>query len=400
MKILRIISSTNPINGGPINGLLNSSAELVARGHEVTVLSLDDPFDRHVASFPFRLITYKSSLGALKYSSQLKLWLQENVTNFDVVVIHGIWQYHSYAAAKACIKHNVPYVLFTHGMLDPWFTENNLLGRLKKTLYWKLFERHSINNAAQVLFTSKEELRLAREPFSPYSPNEKVVAYGSPVPLVNEEKAKKVFFDSFPHLNNKPFILFLSRIHEKKGIDLLIEAMGELNDKYPQMQLAIAGPDHNKLQPQLQDRATSLNIQKRISWLGMLDADIKWGAFYACEAFVLPSHQENFGIVVSEALSTGTPVLITNKVNIWTEVVDAKAGFADADSVSGVRSTLNSWWSLDSDNKLEMKQNALNCYKQNFSMKAAVDDLERVLISTAELATQNEPKCIHSAEHN
>ncbi|GAB2694160.1 glycosyltransferase [Aliiglaciecola aliphaticivorans] len=379
MKILRVIPSVDKTNGGPINGLLNSSKGLVDRGHEVTVLSLDNPNEKHIADFPFPLITFKGSLGIFKYSALFKSWLKENVTNFDVVIIQGVWQYHSYATAYACTLQKVPYVLFTHGMLDPWFTENNLLGRLKKTLYWKLFERHSINNAAQVLFTSKEELRLAREPFSPYSPNEKVVAYGSPVPLVDEEKAKKVFFDSFPHLNNKPFILFLSRIHEKKGIDLLIEALGELSDKYPQAQLAIAGPDHNNLKPQLQDRAIALNIEKRISWLGMLDADVKWGAFYACEAFVLPSHQENFGIVVSEALSTGTPTLITKKVNIWTEVVEANAGFAGADSVSGVKSTLNSWWSLDSDSKLEMKQNALNCYRQNFSMEAAVDDLENCL---------------------
>ncbi|GAC16448.1 glycosyltransferase [Aliiglaciecola lipolytica] len=400
MKILRVISSVDKTNGGPINGLLNSSKELVARGHEVTVLSLDDPLDNHVATFPFPLVTFKSRLGALKYSSQFSLWLEQNVSNFDVVIIHGIWQFHSYAAAKACVKQNVPYVLFTHGMLDPWFTETNLLGRVKKTIYWKLFERHAINNAAQVLFTSKEELRLARKPFSPYSPNEKVVAYGSPIPNTNEANAKHAFFAKFPNLQDKLFLLFLSRIHEKKGIDLLIEAMGEFNDKYPDMQLAIAGPDHNKLQPKLQERAKALNIEDRISWLGMLDAEIKWGAFYACDAFVLPSHQENFGIVVSEALSTGTPVLITKKVNIWTEVVDANAGFAEADSVTGVKSVLNSWLSLDPEGCLQMKQNALDCYKRNFSMEAAVDDLERVLLFTANLTTQNEAKFTHSVERS
>ncbi|WP_339726237.1 glycosyltransferase [uncultured Paraglaciecola sp.] len=384
MKILRVISSVDKANGGPINGLLNSSAELVAKGHEVTVLSLDNPIEDHISGFPFTLVTYKSSLGSLKYSGQFKLWLEKNITSFDVIVIHGVWQYHSYATSKACIKYNIPYVLFTHGMLDPWFTETNFLGRMKKKLYWKFFERHSINNAAQVLFTSKEELRLARQPFNPYSANEKVVAYGSPVPNTAELNAKAAFYEHFPALSDKPFLLFLSRIHEKKGIDLLIEAMGKLHDRYPDIQLALAGPDHNNLRPKLHERAKALKIENRITWLGMLDADIKWGAFYACEAFVLPSHQENFGIVVSEALSTGTPVLITKKVNIWTEVVDAYAGFAEDDSVSGVKDTLGSWLSLDTEQKIQMKQNSVDCYRRNFSMKAAVEDLEKTLLSVTE----------------
>jgi glycosyltransferase involved in cell wall biosynthesis len=390
MNVLRVISSVNKANGGPINGLLNSSNELIKRGWEVEVLSLDDPSLPHTKNFPMALNTYKSSYGPLKYSKEFREWLVSNVTRFDVVIIHGIWQYHSYCTAQVCKELNVPYVLFTHGMLDPWFTKTNIVGRLKKTIYWKLFEKHTVNNASRVLFTSQEELRLARQPFAPYSPVEQVIAYGSPLPLVKEDCSKKAFFNLFPNLDGQPFLLFLSRIHEKKGIDILIEAMGELRQKHPGMRLAIAGPDHNNLKQKLHKRAVLLGIDDQISWLGMLDGDVKWGAFYACEAFVLPSHQENFGIVVAEALSTGTPVLITNKVNIWREIESAGAGLVENDDVEGITKLLNQCFTLTPDEKRDMADKAKNCYQNNFSIESAVTDLEIVLLDVISSANANE----------
>jgi glycosyltransferase involved in cell wall biosynthesis len=390
MNVLRVISSVDKTNGGPINGLLNSSSVMIKRGWKVEVLSLDDPNLTHTKNFYPELTTFNSSFGPLKYSKGFKKWLLNNVTKFDAVIIHGIWQYHSYCTARVCKELNVPYVLFTHGMLDPWFTKRSIVGRLKKTIYWKLFEQYTVNNASQVLFTSQEELRLARQPFTPYSPAEKVVAYGSPLPSVKEDSSKKAFFNLFPNLEAQPFLLFLSRIHEKKGIDILIEAMGELRQKHPGMRLAIAGPDHHNLKQKLHKRAILLGIDDQISWLGMLDGDVKWGAFYACEAFVLPSHQENFGIVVAEALSTGTPVLITNKVNIWREIEAAKAGLVENDDVEGITNLLNRWLTLTSDEKLDMAGKAKICYQNNFSIESAVTDLESVLLDVINTANANE----------
>jgi glycosyltransferase involved in cell wall biosynthesis len=390
LKILRVISSINTENGGPINGLVNSSDILVKKGHCVDVLSLDDPQADYVKGFKFPVTCFKGSLGVLQYNKDFQFWLHENVTNFDVVIIHGIWQYHSYCTARVCKELNVPYVLFTHGMLDPWFTKRSIVGRLKKDVYWKLFEKHTVNNASRVLFTSQEELLLARQPFAPYSPAEQVIAYGSPLPLVSKDDSKNAFFNLFPSLEGKPFLLFLSRIHEKKGIDILIEAMGELRQKHPGMRLAIAGPDHHNLKQKLHKRAILLGIDDQVSWLGMLDGDVKWGAFYACEAFVLPSHQENFGIVVAEALSTGTPVLITNKVNIWREIEAAKAGLVENDDVEGITNLLNRWLTLTSDEKLDMAGKAKICYQNNFSIESAVTDLESVLLDVINTANANE----------
>jgi glycosyltransferase involved in cell wall biosynthesis len=387
MKILRVISSVNPQAGGPINGLINSSNVLVEKGHFIDVLTLDDPSASWVPNFEFNLNSFKSQLGNLKYSSAFAEWLEANVSKYDVVIIHGIWQYHSYASSKACFRHNVPYVIFTHGMLDPWFNEVAKLKAIKKNIYWKLFESFAINNANAVLFTSKEEKSLASGSFLPYRPVEKVVAYGSPVPIIDVESAKKSFYESAPQLRQKNFVLFLSRIHTKKGIDLLIDAMGKVTNDFI---LAIAGPGDvdliRKLKLQIQER----DLGCRVEWLGMLQGEQKWGAFYAADAFILPSHQENFGIVVAEALSTSTPVLITNKVNIWREIEAAGAGLVENDDVEGITKLLNQWFKLTAEEKRDMASKAKNCYQNNFSIESAVTDLESVLLDVISTANTNE----------
>jgi len=384
LKILRVISSVNPAAGGPINGLINSTRELIKKGHCVEVLSLDDPLSPWVNDFDFPVISFKSSLGVYSYSQDFYKWLKENVSQYDVVIVHGLWQFHSYAAAKACKLNSVPFVTFTHGMLDPWFNEGNRLKTIKKKVYWSIFERHVINNSSAVLFTSEEEKTLARQSFSPYNPIERVVAYGSPLPIVEFNVVKKNFLDRFEALKNKRFAVFLSRIHEKKGIDLLIAALGKLKNLPDDFMLAIAGPDSNGLKAKLTKQIETLGLTERVVWLGMLKGDIKWGAYHAADVFVLPSHQENFGIVVAEALSTATPVLITNKVNIWREIDAVGAGFVENDDVDGIKTLLERWLSLTDADKQAMSKNAALCYENNFSIESAVQDLEKVLLEVVE----------------
>lgn len=379
MRLLRVIGSVNPAAGGPINGLVNSSKRLIGKGHNIDTLTLDNPSSEWVSEFDLPLVTFNSFLGTYRYSPEFSKWLLSNVGRYDIVVIHGLWQFHSYATAAVCKKLSVPYVMFTHGMLDPWFNVGNPIKAFKKKLYWQLFERHTINNAACVLFTSEEEKSLAKKSFSPYSPTERVVAYGSPLPDVESELAKETFFSSFQILRNKKYVLFLSRIHKKKGIHLLIDALGQIQSLPDDFMLVIAGPDYNGLQAKLTKEIESQKLADRVMWLGMLKGEMKWGAYHAADVFILPSHQENFGIVVAEALSTETPVLITNKVNIWREIKAENAGFVENDDVNGVVRLLNRWLALDEIKKREMACRALACYKKHFSIDSAVDDLEIAL---------------------
>jgi len=147
-----------------------------------------------------------------------------------------------------------------------------------------------------------------------------VVGYGTSAPTGDAEQQQKLFLRRFPHLRDQRLVLFLSRIHPKKGVDLLIEAFAAVAPMDPRLQLVIAGPDQVGWQAQLQQRAAALGIAERITWPGMLGGDLKWGAFRAAELFCLPSHQENFGVVVAEALACGLPVAIAEHVNISAEV--------------------------------------------------------------------------------
>lgn len=381
MNILRVIPSVNPQAGGPINGLINSSKGLVDKGHNVVVASLDEPESSWVDNFPYELHSFSSSLGVYSYSKPFKQWLYANVNKFDVVVVHGLWQFHSIAVATVCSKLSVPYVVFTHGMLDPWFNEGEFFKTFKKKVYWSLFERKVVNRASSVLFTSEEERDLARASFSPYYPVENLVSYGSPLPNYEVSECKELFFVRYPRLRNKRFVIFLGRIHEKKGVDLLIEAIALIGSLPEDFILVIAGPDGNGLRDRMERRIDQLGLSECVIWTGMLSGELKWGSLYAAEVFILPSHQENFGIVVSEALSTSTPVLISNKVNIWREIEACGAGFVGDDNLSGVVNLLNRWFDLNENDKHEIRNNALQCYVNNFSIEAAVNSLEKNLLS-------------------
>jgi glycosyltransferase involved in cell wall biosynthesis len=179
-------------------------------------------------------------------------------------------------------------------------------------------------------------------------------------------------------LSGKRFLLYLSRIHEKKGCDNLIRAFAHLAKKDSEILLAFVGPDPTNWIPELKGIAESLGISDRVLWPGMLTGDDKWGAFMAAEAFVLPSHQENFGIVVAEALASGTPVLISNKVNIWREIQAAGAGIVEDDTLEGTVRLLESWSKLTDLERRDMAEKAKSCFLQNFEIKAAVESLLQV----------------------
>jgi glycosyltransferase involved in cell wall biosynthesis len=234
-----------------------------------------------------------------------------------------------------------------------------------------------------VLFTSEEERKLARESFSLYTCKEVVLNYGTAAPAIDLESARQDFFEAFPKLRGQRFFLFLGRLHEKKGCDLLIEAFAALrnsSDASSPMHLVLAGPcADEKYLRHLKQLAAAANIDDSITFTGMLSGSRKWGAFSVAEAFVLPSHQENFGIAVVEALACGTPVLISNQVNIWREIEADRAGYVEQDDLTGTTALLKLWLETPSDVRAAMKENARTCFARRFEIERATDSLLKVL---------------------
>lgn len=379
MKILHIIRSVNPEGGGPIEGIKQLATPLQGEGHDVEILSLDASDDDFVKQSPIPVHALGPGLGKYGYSRKLKPWLAVHCHDYDVFIINGIWQYHSFATHSVLGRKNIPYYVFTHGMLDPWFKHRYPLKHLKKCLYWPWGEYPVLRDAEKVLFTCEEEKVLARQSFWPYRCNEQVVNYGTAGLTGNGDLQRQLFLTRFPYLQDKRYLLFLSRIHPKKGVDMLIEAFAQTCQSQADLQLVIAGPDQAGWQVELQRMADKLGIAGKITWTGMLSGDMKWGAYQAAEAFVLPSHQENFGIVVAEALSCGKPVLISNKVNIWREIEADGAGFVDEDTVPGTVNNLEKWLALDAKDNVAMCERARNCFKKRFHIQGAADRLLEIL---------------------
>jgi glycosyltransferase involved in cell wall biosynthesis len=383
MKLLNVISSVNPQDGGPIEGLKQFNAPLEKLGATVEIACCDAPGSPWLATkgLPKTHALGPSRLG-YAYTPHLLPWLHENASRFDVVIVEGLWQYHGLAVRRALAGTKIPYFVFTHGMLDPWFKHTYPIKHLKKWLYWPWAEYRVLRDARAVIFTCEEERLLARQSFWMYRANETVTNYGTSNPPSNGDELMQRFFATHPHLQGKRIVLFLSRIHEKKGCDLLLDAFAQVAKTDQSLHLVMAGPDQTGWASTLRAQAEKLAIADRISWPGMLQGDDKWGAFYAAEVFCLPSHQENFGIVVAEALACGKPVLISNKVNIWREIEADAAGFVDTDTVDGTVRNLQRWLALDTGSNEAMSKRARQCFATRFHIQRAVERLLEIVRSS------------------
>ena len=384
MKILRSIRSVNPKFGGPSESLKQSSAALTKRGHEIEIITLDDPASEWLADYPVPVHALGPGWGAYGYAPRFTSWIRERHARYDAVIIHGIWQYSSFGVWRALRGTSTPYYVFPHGMLDPWFNRTYPLKRLKKLLYWPWAEYRVLRDAAAVLFTSEEERRLARESFSLYHCKEVVVNYGTAAPSLDLESAREDFFRDFPQLRDRHFLLFLGRLAVKKGCELVIEAFAALRNSSggnPPLNLVLAGPcaDEEYLLHLKQLAATATKDDGSITFTGMLTGNRKWGALSAAEAFVLPSHQENFGIAVVEALACGTPVLISNKINIWREIEADNAGYVENDDLAGTAALLRRWAATEPPVRMAMKESAKDCFGRRFEIERATDSLLKVL---------------------
>ena len=380
MKILHVISSTHPKGGGPIEGVKQLYAPLADLGVTVEIACCDAPGAQwHTADGMPKIHALGPSRLTYAYTPHLVPWLRQNAPRFDAVIVNGLWQFHGLAVRQALVGSKVPFFVFTHGMLDPWFKHTYPLKHIKKWFYWPWGDYRVLRDARAVIFTCEDERLLARQSFWLYRAKEAVTSYGTASPPVNGVELAQGFLASHPHLQGKRIVLFLSRIQAKKGCDLLVSAFAQIAAQDASLHLVMAGPDQTGWVAELKAQAEKLGIAHRISWPGMLQGSDKWGAFYAAEVFCLPSHQENFGIVVAEALACGKPVLISNKVNIWREIELDAAGFVDGDDTAGTLRNLQRWLALDASAYAQMAERAQQTFAQRFHIERAAARLVEII---------------------
>jgi glycosyltransferase involved in cell wall biosynthesis len=399
-RVLHVIAWMDPKMGGVCQAVRTMILGLSEQQVLNEVVCLDDPKDLTDTRDPFPVHALGPAKSPWVYSEKFLPWMETNLSAFDTVIVHGLWLYHTYAVNKivrAQQKENisVPRVfVMPHGMLDPYFqkAKGRKLKAIRNWIYWKLIEHKVIAGADALLFTSEEEAALASGTFKPYKPKKQnIVGLGVEDPPIYSTTMKQAFEARVPALKGSPYLLFLSRIHPKKGVDLLIKAYEELiqNPEIANMghsgvsipKLLIAGPGLDteygqQIEAMIRDSGL---LNQNIILSGMLSGNEKWGAFYGSEAFVLPSHQENFGIAVVEAMACEKPVLISDQVNIWREIQGNQAGFAEHDDHEGTLTNLKRWLKLSPQEKSAMSANARNTYLKMFSVQAASQRLKAAL---------------------
>jgi len=380
MRILHVINSANPAGGGPIEAIIQADRALRAEGHICEMVCMDNPAAAWLQTMPLPTHPMGPAKGKYRRAPRFIPWLREHRKNYDCVIVHGIWLFPSAGTRRALYKTDTPYFIYTHGMMDPVFRTLFPLKHVLKTVWWKLREHRVMRDARAVFFTCEEERRLAQNSFKPFVCESAIVPYCVGEPPGDPELQKNLFLETFPQLTGHRFILFLSRIHKKKGCDLLLKAFSRIKDRDDGLYLVMAGPDSTGWRKDLKEEAEALGIADRVIWTGMLSGDTKWGAFRAADVFALPSHQENFGIAVTEALACSLPVIVTDRVNIWREIQEDRAGIIIQPETDKTAEGFNTWLNMGTEEQDQMRKNAARCFAKRFRADIAAKNLLNVLM--------------------
>ncbi|HJU93392.1 MAG TPA: glycosyltransferase [Pyrinomonadaceae bacterium] len=320
MRVLHVIPSVAERSGGPATAIIPMCRALQQHGVEVLLVTTDAGLNgtaqgSHYKGVPAKF--FPSQLGeSFKYSRPLAVWLNSNVHEFDLTHIHAVFNHSSIAAAHVCRKAAVPYVVRPLGTLEPWsMTQKSV----RKRVFWQVAGKAMLRRAAAVHYTTDAE-RNSTERLLGLN-HGKVIGLGVELNPGGEENLAQ----HFPALAQQPYALVMSRLHPKKGLDVLIEAFVSLvqQEKFAQWRLVIAGDgplDHVV-------KLKALTQSDRIMFTGWLEGEQKEAVLGGASLLVLPSRQENFGMCVMEALSRSVPVLVSPHVNLAEEIVLANAGW-------------------------------------------------------------------------
>lgn len=381
VHILHVIGSLSPADGGPPEVVRQLAKVYQETGDSLEVVCLDPPGAPFLKDVPCPVHALGQRwLGRYALSLRLWKWLRANLGYFDSVVMQGIWTFPGVAVRLIARDAGRPYCVFAHGALDPWFNRKYPLKHLKKMVYWPI-QYPVLRDAIAVFFTSPVERDLARTSFSPNAWNEVVFPNGINEPEGDPAAQIDAFYSRFPSLRGRRFLLFLSRLHEKKGCDLLLDAFANVASTSPDLDLVMAGPDQTGLEARLRQIAAERGVADRVHWPGMLSGDLKWGAMRACDAFVLPSHQENFGIVIVESLAAGRPVLMSNQINIWHEIEAEGVGLVDDDTAEGTERLLRTWIDMSPAEREAMAARTYPTFLRRYTLRSGGEMINQIFRS-------------------
>jgi glycosyltransferase involved in cell wall biosynthesis len=330
VRVLHVVPSLAPRYGGPSRAVLEMCRALRGRGVETLIATTDADGAGRLSVGLGSPTTYSDVPAvffrrqwseAYKYSRPLARWLDAHVREFDVVHVHAVFSHACLAAARACRKGGVPYIVRPLGTLDPWSLRQK---RWRKNLFWHLGVRRMLEAAAAIHYTAMPEQDLAERSLG--------LARGVVVPLgVETDSTGGANGRPTPDASNgeRPYVLVLSRIHPKKGLDLLLPAFLSLAKlrEFAEWRLVLAGDGDAEYVRSLKELSEREGPSDRVVFAGWLEGAQKRAVLERASLLALTSYQENFGLCVVEALACGVPVLVSPHVNLAPEIEAAGAGW-------------------------------------------------------------------------
>lgn len=334
LRVLQVIPTLGVLSGGPVVAVVESARALGDRGVETTVVATDlalpawtkgqrpaTPADLPAGAEAVKVVLARAGRPyRLAYSPTLLRDLRERAHGQDVVHIHSLYLFPQFAAGLAARAAGTPYIVSPRGALDPWLRRR---GRLRKRAMDVVWQRRLLERAALLHVTTEDEARLIRD-VAPDVPRRVVpngIFWSRFQNLPDSDEFRRRYLEG--HTGRA--VLSLGRLTAKKGLDILVEAFGRIASRFPDTVLVLAGPDDGE-SPALRRQAAELGIAERVFFTGMLLGEDKLAALEAADVWALPSHTENFGIAVVEAMAAGVAVVVSPAVNLSPDIAASNAG--------------------------------------------------------------------------
>jgi glycosyltransferase involved in cell wall biosynthesis len=338
MKILNICGYSWDI-GGPPKIIYDHAVVQMKLGAEVTILTpISEGQKIYAVPSGAKVITCKRHWFAkfwAEFSPELYQWIKNHGNQYDVIHIHGVWHFAGVAPYLAGVK--TAKCITTHGLLDTWTISK---GYWKKMLFGFLFQKRILKNTELIQINNTDELADLKRFLGYQHPNVKIIPNGMNLHDFEQLPAKNIFRNKFSIPDDKKIVLFLSRINLKKGLDLLLPAFREIASQRNDCLLIMAGPDDGYL-AETENFINQNNLSDKIKLVGMLTGQDKLAAFADADIFALPSHSEGFSIATLEALISGIPSLLSDRVGFGEAIRENQAAHLVELSVKSIVDGLN-----------------------------------------------------------
>jgi len=318
MNILIVIPYFSFTYGGTTKSVKELAGELGKQGINIDLATtnadgnqtLDVPIGEWIEQTNCRVQYFPCwHKGDLIFSLSLINWLRQNLYSYDIIHTNTLFAPIVSITHWLCRWQNIPYIITPHGMLEPWALQYK---SAKKQLYYRWIEKPALSQASaiQTLAPSESE-NIQKLGFT----HSYVIPNGIHRDELADLAAPELFYQGFPETQNKHLILFLGRIHPKKGLDILAPAFGKLHQQFPETHLVIAGPDHIGFLPTVQRYFEQANCREAVTFTGMLTGKLKSSALAAANIYIAPSYSEGFSMSILEGMASGLPCIITKGCN-------------------------------------------------------------------------------------